>query len=85
MEGKAFQRTGVAFRQSVREFVSRCRPSCEAVYGAAPVPGQSVASFSGSYPKPLVLRMAAGSLAAKDGLLQPLSKTCKERHLDSAP
>ena len=74
-KGKHFSARGWHFdSKSVREFVSRCRPSCEAVYGAAPVPGQSVASFSGSYPKPLVLRMAAGSLAAKDGLLQPLSK-----------
>ena len=57
------------------EFRSRCCPSPTAVYGCQPKLGESVASFSGSYPLPLCRHVAAGSLQAHDALcaMSPLS------------
>ena len=59
-------------------FRSRCRPSVAAVFGVEPKLGASVASFSGTYPLPLVQQMAAGSLQAKRGAIEiiPLSHKC---------
>lgn len=49
-------------KSSVVTFDEMCQPSAEAVYGRLPKPGEAVAAFSGSYPKPLCSQMAAGSL-----------------------
>ena len=54
---------GTFTKQSVLEFNARCSPSAFQVYGRAPVPGEAVTRFSGSYPLPLVRRMTAGSWA----------------------
>ena len=53
-------------------FLQACRPSCTAVYGFEPKVGQSVASFSGAYPRSLVRRMASGALRASKGQRQSL-------------
>ena len=51
-------------RAAIREFDSRCRPSCLEVYGKMPELGQSLSSFSAAYPLPLCRAMAAGSALA---------------------
>ncbi|CAE7310120.1 unnamed protein product, partial [Symbiodinium necroappetens] len=57
---------------------SKARPSVAAVFGVEPKVGASIASFSGTYPLPLVQQMAAGSLQAKRGAIEiiPLSIKC---------
>ena len=56
------------FSAEVREaFLSKCSPSCEAVFGCSPELGQSVSEFSEKVPLPLARRLAAGSLANKHG------------------
>ena len=51
----------------IEDFESRCRPSCEHVYGRRPQAGEVISAFSASYPRRLVDRMASGLLAAKQG------------------
>lgn len=60
----------------LKDFESKCRPNSVAVYGRAPTPGESVASFSASYPLPFVRRAAVGAAAHKAGssLVIPLSR-----------
>ena len=60
---------------ALASFEARCRPSSLVVYGRSPRPGEPLARFSGSYPIPLMDRMAAGSLQHKNGIQQsiPLS------------
>ena len=58
---------GTFAKASVVAFDARCKSSAVAVFGEAPVPGQSVASYSARYPIALMQRMAAGSLAASRG------------------
>ena len=70
---------GTFTRESLAEFKSRCRPSCQAVYGTEPMLGQSVSSFSGAYPVQLVTRMASGSLRAKQGEVGRFSTESRRR------
>lgn len=67
---------GTFTRDRLNEFEKKCKPSSTAVYGRAPRLGESVASFSASYPLPLVRRIALGSVAHKHGssLIIPLSR-----------
>ena len=65
--GKHFVVQGSFTKESVDEFCSRCRPSCENVYGDSPKPGDRASTFSGRYPSGLIDRMASGSLASKQG------------------
>lgn len=51
----------------IAEFESKCRPNSTAIYGRPPRLGESVASYSASYPLPLVRRMAAGAQAFRLG------------------
>ena len=76
-------------RDNVKDFEAKCRPSSVEVYGRAPRVGESVASYSASYPIPLCRRMALGSLAHKNGQspIIPLSRkmqTLKELSLSEA-
>jgi len=68
-----FKIEGSFTKSSVEVFRSMCKPSCEAVYGVCPKPGDAVAAFSAAYPRALVSRMASGLLAAKSGQLHPES------------
>ena len=65
--------------EKIKEFESKCKPSSEAVYGRRPKLGESLASYSASYPLPLVRRMALGSRAHKEGhsVIIPLSRKCQ--------
>ena len=67
---------GTFTRERLIEFEKKSRPSSVAVYGRAPRLGESVASFSASYPLPLVRRIALGSVAHKNGssLIIPISR-----------
>ena len=76
-------------RDNVKDFEAKCRPSSVEVYGRTPRVGESVASYSASYPIPLCRRMALGSLAHKNGQspIIPLSRkmqTLKELSLSEA-
>eukprot|EP00438_Fugacium_kawagutii_P000101 Skav218715 [mRNA] locus=scaffold1346:664540:668773:+ [translate_table: standard] len=57
-KGRHFRVQGVFDHQRLREFCKMCRPSVEAVFGAAPQLGQAVAKFSAAYPLPLCKRIA---------------------------
>ena len=63
----------------IEEFETKCKPSSEVVYGRSPKLGESLASYSASYPLPLVRRMALGSRAHKEGhsVIIPLSRKCQ--------
>eukprot|EP00438_Fugacium_kawagutii_P034033 Skav222219 [mRNA] locus=scaffold552:275929:282761:+ [translate_table: standard] len=63
-------------KSSLKEFLSRCRPSCKVVYGHEPKVGQAVSDYSAAYPLRLVNMMASGLVAAKRGHLDriPMSK-----------
>ena len=56
--------------ESIKDFCGRCRPSCLAVYGKTPNPGDRVSSFSGAYPFRLVHQMASGLIAAQNGAIK---------------
>ena len=74
-KGRRLVVQGSFTRATLALFEARCRPSSLVVYGRSPRPGEPLARFSGSYPIPLMDRMAAGSLQHKDGVQQsmPLS------------
>ena len=85
--GRHFVAQGVFTRENISEFDHRCRPSCQAVYGRMPRIGESVASFSGAYPRGLVQRMASGAAAAKHGSVGSISlasriRSFKELNMD---
>ena len=67
---------GTFTREKIAEFESKCRPNSSAVYGRPPHRGESVASYSASYPLPLVRRAALGAMAHKQGssIIIPLSR-----------
>eukprot|EP00438_Fugacium_kawagutii_P036259 Skav223698 [mRNA] locus=scaffold1907:175367:179896:+ [translate_table: standard] len=67
-KGNHFVVQGSFTRASIRQFDKRCVPGVAAVYGRMPSPGEAVSSFSASYPKPLVEKMASGSVLAHQGL-----------------
>lgn len=58
---------GTFTRASIPDFVSRCKPSVEALYGRPPRVGEAVSSYSASYPKTLCHRMAVGHVLSLDG------------------
>jgi hypothetical protein len=64
-KGKHLVAKGHFTEISCQEFKQRCRPSCFAVYGREPKPGDHMSSFSTTYPLRLVHQMAAGHIAAK--------------------
>jgi hypothetical protein len=65
-KGNHFIVQGSFTNQSIKDFCTLCRPSCESVFGKTPRVGQPVSQFSGAYPKRLVEHMASGlSLALK--------------------
>ena len=70
---------GTFTKESIAEFETRCRPSAQGVYGRSPVPGESVASYSGAYPFGLVQRMASGLVAAKSGNIPRISDEVRIR------
>ena len=71
--GSHFVVQGTFTHENIENFKSRCRPSCQAVYGCEPTVGQAVSSFSAAYPLELVTRMASGAAAAKRGEVGKLS------------
>ena len=66
----------------IADFESKCRPNSTAIYGRAPRLGESVASYSASYPLPLVRRMAAGAQAFQQGDMTviPISRKVSTLH-----
>ena len=66
----------------IREFEEKCRPDSKSVYGRSPRPGESVASYSASYPLPFVRRIAAGAQAFRNGdtTVIPLSRKISTLH-----
>ena len=60
--GKHLRIRGTFDRATLRKFNKSCRPSAEAVFGASPRLGQSVASFSAAYPLPLCDHVASLNL-----------------------
>jgi len=70
---------GAFTSEKIKQFESKCKPSSEAVYGREPRRGESLASYSASYPLPLVRRIAVGSRARKEGhaVIIPLSRKCQ--------
>ena len=74
---------GTFTKQSVAEVDARCSPSAFQVFGRVPVPGEPVARFSGSYPLPLVRRVAAGSWGARSGSSKVLPLSAKHSALSS--
>ena len=71
-----FRIEGTFTRESIARFEKLCNPSCEAVYGCHPKPGQRVSSFSAAYPRSLMQSMAAGAVAARSSSIDviPFSK-----------
>lgn len=77
--GRHFVAQGVFTKDNIQEFDSRCRPSCQVVYGRMPRIGESVAAFSGAYPRGLMQRMASGAAAAKHGSIGSISLSSRIR------
>lgn len=71
-----FRIEGTFTRESIARFEKLRNPSCEAVYGCHPKPGQRVSSFSAAYPRSLMQSMAAGAVAARSSSIDviPFSK-----------
>ena len=67
-----FRIEGTFTRESIKHFEGLCNPSCEAVYGCSPRPGERVSSFSAAYPRSLMQSMAAGSAAARRAANVPI-------------
>ena len=67
---------GIFTSEKISDFERKCRPDSTAVYGRPPRKGESVASYSASYPLPLVRRAALGAMAYKQGssIIIPLSR-----------
>jgi hypothetical protein len=67
---------GTFTKDKIKDFESKCRPNSTEVYGRPPRLGESVASYSASYPIPLMRRMALGSLNHSQGqsVVIPLSR-----------
>ena len=78
-QGKHFIIQGSFTRETLPVFNAMCRPNAEAVFGRQPHLGESVASFSGSYPQRLMTRMASGSTRAKRGLVSKIPLDCRLR------
>lgn len=80
-KGRHFVVQGSFTEASKKDFVSRCRPSCTAVYGREPTLGETVANFSAQYPFGLVTQMASGAVKAKLGEVRPMPAFVRERSL----
>ena len=59
-KGQHFVIQGCFTKVTAKDFDDRCTPSSQAVYGRCPIPGETVSSFSASYPLRLTQMMAAG-------------------------
>ena len=81
-KGHHFVIQGSFTRENIPEFLNRCRPSCLAVYGKEPQPGQVVSSFSGAYPFRLMREMASGSVAASRGSIDSIPSDVRIRSRD---
>ena len=75
-----FRIEGTFTKDSIRRFDSLCKPSCEAVYGRLPRPGERVSSFSAAYPNDLMTCMASGSFAARK---KTVGRISLEKRLES--
>ena len=80
-KGKHFIIQGNFTSETVDAFCSRCRPSCEAVFGRRPTAGERVSEFSAGYPYKLVHRMASGLVAAKNGQHKSIPESVRIRSL----
>ena len=78
--GKHFIVQGCFTTESLAVFKSRCRPSCQAVYGHEPVVGELVSAYSAAYPLQLVSPMAVGLLEVKQGRVRNIPR---QKHLES--
>lgn len=67
-----FPVSGSFSRASAADFASRCSPSAAAVFGCAPVPGESVAAYCATLPCALAHRASSGSALAALGLVAPI-------------
>ena len=76
-QGKHFVVQGTFTTESLKEFKSRCRPSCVSVYGKEPELGQAVSSYSGAYPLRLMQEMASGSIAASRGNVERIPEALR--------
>ena len=79
-KGNHFIVQGCFTRDSLEVFKSRCRPSCQAVYGHEPSVGDLVSAYSAAYPMQLVCPMAVGLMEAKAGRVASIPQS---KHLDS--
>lgn len=78
---KHFVVQGSFTKSNLGDFLKRCRPSCEAVYGKVPKVGDVVSSFSAAYPYRLVQEMATGLERAVRGSPGLISLEVKHRSL----
>ena len=78
-QGRHFIIQGGFTHENLPVFDSMCRPNAVAVFGRNPKVGEAVASFSGSYPKRLMARMASGCTRAKRGLVGRIPLECRLR------
>ena len=68
---------GTFTKASVASFEKACCPDAATLFGRSPRPGESVASFSASYPFTLCRLMAVGSAAAKRGQVTSMPLSAK--------
>ena len=68
---------GTFTKSSAVAFDQLCCPNAKALLGRQPRPGESVASFSASYPLTLCRLMAVGSSAAKRGYVSDMPLSAK--------
>ena len=68
---------GTFTKASAVTFDQLCSPNAKALFGRQPRPGESVASFSASYPLSLCRLMAVGSSAAKRGCVSDMPLSAK--------
>ena len=76
-KGRHFVVQGTFTTESLKDFKSRCRPSCVSVYGVEPELGQAVSSYSGAYPLRLMQEMASGSIAASRGNVERIPEALR--------
>ncbi len=79
-KGNHFIVQGCFTKESLETFKTRCRPSCQAVYGHEPKVGELVSAYSAAYPMQLVCPMAVGLLEAKRGRLESIPRS---KHFES--
>ena len=80
-KGKHLVVRGGFTKSLVEEFDARCSPNSKTVYGRKPSVGESVASFSATYPLKLVHSMASGLDAALRGRVDRIPDFVRIRSL----